>query len=158
MSYRLTAEVDCTGLDVAAGEADGVIVTCGDRFCGYTFFIKNGFFVHDYNAAGEHFVVRSPTQVPADFATLSYEFDRSSRLFGVGTIAIAGHEPASLQLGPTIGVHISPSGLCVGYSAFAAVSPDYEAPFAFPGHIERVIIDLGTDRGTAQPTTDALVQ
>ena len=84
VSYSITATVDCHGLDVRAGAADGAILCSGDRFCGYTLFIKDGYFIHDYNTAGTHYIARSQTTVPSGPATLRYRFTKTGQLRGIG--------------------------------------------------------------------------
>ena len=146
VSYTLTATVDFTGLAVEAGAADGAILCSGDRFCGYALFIKDGHLVHDYNTAGTHFIARSAGRVPAGPATLRYSFAKTGELRGLGTCSIDGIDGEPIELARTLGVHISPGGLCIGWSALSPVSELYESPFRFGGCIDEVVFDLGSDR------------
>jgi arylsulfatase A-like enzyme len=151
VSYTITATVDCTGLDVAAGGADGTILNSGDRFCGYALFIKDGHLVHDYNAAGTHYVARSSGLVPAGPTRLRYRFTKTGELRGLGACSIDGSDGDPIELGRTLGVHISPAGLSVGWSALSPVSDLFESPFRFGGRIDEVVFDLGSDRSGDPP-------
>ena len=149
VSYTITARVDCTGLDVQAGQADGVLVCLGDRFCGYTLFVKGGHLVHDYNTAGTHYVARSTTPIPSGPATLAYTFTKSGAVKGTGVVTINGASAGSVDLARTLGMHLSPSGLTVGYGPLSPVSPEYDAPFPFGGELFDVVFELGNDRAEA---------
>jgi arylsulfatase len=153
VSYTITATIDCSGLDVAAGEADGAIMCSGDRFCGYALFISNGHLVHDYNAAGVHYIARSAAPVGARPTTLRYRFTKTGELRGNGVCAIDGVDGPAVELTRTLGVHISPAGMCIGWSALSPVSELYESPFPFRGRIEEVVFELGSDRTGDPPTT-----
>jgi arylsulfatase len=153
VSYALTANVDCTGLDVAAGEADGTILSSGDRFCGYALFIADGHLVHDYNAAGVHYLARSASPVTAGPMTLRYRFTKTGELRGNGVCAIDGVDGPPVELARTLGVHISPAGLCIGWSALSPVSELFESPYPFRGSIDEVVFELGADRTGDPPTT-----
>ena len=149
VSYTITARVDCTGLDVQTGQADGVLVCLGDRFCGYTLFVKGGHLVHDYNTAGTHYVARSTTPIPSGPATLAYTFTKSGAVKGTGVVTINGASAGSVDLARTLGMHLSPSGLTVGYGPLSPVSPEYDAPFPFGGELFDVVFELGNDRAEA---------
>jgi arylsulfatase len=146
VSYTITATVDCSGLDIASGAADGILVCLGDRFCGYSFFVHEGYLLHDYNAAGTHYVARSAGPLPAGPATLRYTFTKTGRLAGTGTVTIDGRAAGSVDLGRTLGMHLSPSGLTVGYGPLSPVSPRYEPPFPFGGLLHQVVVEVGADR------------
>jgi arylsulfatase len=153
VSYSVTATVDCTGLDVASGEADGAVVCSGDRFCGYAMFVADGHLVHDYNAAGTHYVARSARPVVAGPMTLRYRFTKTGELCGNGVCSIDGVDGPPVELARTLGVHISPAGLCVGWSALSPVSELFESPFPFRGRIDEVVFELGSDRTGEPPAT-----
>jgi len=146
VSYWITATVDCSGLDVRGGGADGTILSSGDRFCGYALFIKDGHLVHDYNTAGTHYVARSRDRVPAGPTTLRYAFTKTGDLRGVGVCSVDGIDGDPIELARTLGVHISPGGLSIGWTALSPVSDLFESPFRFGGRIDEVVFELGSDR------------
>ncbi len=147
----MTATVDCSGLDILAGEADGTIVSSGDRFCGYGLFIKDGHLVHDYNTAGTHYVARSRVPVPSGPTTLRYCFTKTGELRGLGICSVDGTDGDPVELARTLGVHISPAGLSVGWTALSSVSDLFDAPFPFAGRIDEVVFELGSDRTRRPP-------
>ena len=146
VSYTITVRVDCTGLDVDAGAADGVLVCLGDRFCGYSLFVHGGALVHDYNCADTHYVARSTTQVPAGPCELRYTFTKTGRMRGTGTVSIDGAGAHTVDLPFTLGTHLTPAPLTVGRAPLSPVSPCYDAPFAFGGVLHDVVFELGADR------------
>jgi arylsulfatase A-like enzyme len=146
VSYTITVRVDCTGIDVASGAADGVLVCLGDRFCGYSLFVHDGALVHDYNCAGNHYVARTTAQLPAGPCELRYTFTKTGRLQGEGTVTIDGAAAGSVDVARTLSTHLSPAPLTVGRGPLSPVSPLYEAPFLFGGVLHQVVFELGDDR------------
>ena len=118
----------------------------GDRFCGYTLFVKDGHLVHDYNTAGTHYVARSTRRIPAGPATLAFDFAKTGEVRGIGTVLIDGAASGSIDMARTLGMHLSPSGLTVGYGPLSPVSPLYDAPFPFGGRLDELRFELGHDR------------
>lgn len=136
---------------MSAGDADGTIVSSGDRFCGYALFIKDGYLVHDYNTAGTHYLARSSVVVPAGPTTLRYRFRKTGALRGLGSCAVDATDGDEMELARTLGVHISPAGLSIGWSALSPVSDLFESPFPFAGRIDEVVFELGSDRSGDPP-------
>ena len=76
---------------------------------------------------------------------------RTGALRGTGTVTIDGTAVGSVELTRTLGMHLSPSGLTVGYGPLSPVSPSYTAPFTFGATLHHVVFELGHDRD-ANPT------
>ena len=91
--------------------------------------------------------------MPAGPCRLEYRFTKTGDLAGTGELWVDGRAAARREIGPTLGVHISPAGLTVGHAPVSEVSPDFERPFRFTGAIAKVTITLGNDRGTSGPTS-----
>ena len=108
VTYRIDADIER-----AAGD-DGVLVACGDRFSGYALYLQDGRVVHDYNAAGTHFVVESTEPVPAGSCRVTYRFRKQSHLMGRASLHIDGREVARADIGPTLAVHLTPVGMAIG--------------------------------------------
>ena len=143
VSYTIDAHVEEIG--------DGVLICHGDRFSGYSLFIKNGYLVHDYNCAGIHYVARSEVPVPPGRHVLRYRFSRTGPLRGIGTLEIDGASVGTEEQPQTLGVHINAVGVSVGHNPLSSVSPEYAPPFRYGGRLEKVVIQLGNDRGVAAP-------
>jgi arylsulfatase A-like enzyme len=143
VSYTIDAHVEQTG--------EGVLICHGDRFSGYSLFVKAGHLVHDYNCAGIHYLVRSEVPVPAGRHVLRYRFSRTGPLRGVGTLEIDGAPAGTVEQDRTLGVHINAVGVSVGHNPLSPVSPEYASPFRFDGVLEKVVIEIGDDGGVAGP-------
>jgi len=139
VSYTVTAHVSALG--------DGVLLCHGDRFSGYSFFVQDGHLVHDYNCAGVHTVVRSAAPVPKGARELRYRFTKTGRLRGTGALDVDGVAVATVEVPQTLGIHMNAIGVSVGRNPLSPVSPLYESPFDFSGRLDRVVIELGDDRG-----------
>ena len=143
-SWELTAQVS-RGADDA-----GVLWATGNANSGMSVFVQNGRLVVDYNSFGEHTVVESELEVPAGDCVLTARLRRTSRTEGVIELAIDGEPCGSAEL-PYMMQIISSIGSSVGLDHGQAVSPRYEAPFAFSGALHAVEIDRsGASRTEAE--------
>ena len=143
-SWELTAQVS-RGADDA-----GVLWATGNANSGMSVFVQNGRLVVDYNSFGEHTVVESELEVPAGDCVLTARVQRTSRTEGVIELAIDGEPCGSAEL-PYMMHIISSIGSSVGIDHGQAVSPRYEAPFAFSGALHAVEIDRsGASRSEAE--------
>ncbi len=143
-SWELTAQVS-RGADDA-----GVLWATGNANSGMSVFVQNGRLVVDYNSFGEHTVVESELEVPAGDCVLTARVQRTSRTEGVIELAIDGEPCGSAEL-PYMMHIISSIGSSVGLDHGQAVSPRYEAPFAFSGALHAVEIDRsGASRSEAE--------
>lgn len=147
VSYAIDAYVDIGDLDAAGGAADGSLIASGDRFSGYALFVRGGCAVFDYNFVGTHYVSRSAATLRPGPNHIRYEFTKTGEHRGTGTISINGGGAHTIELTQTLAMHISPSGLTVGWAPLSPVSEEYEAPFHFPGTIERVEFTLDRELG-----------
>ncbi|MYA83425.1 MAG: arylsulfatase [Acidimicrobiales bacterium] len=133
-SWELTAQVS------RGAEDAGVLWATGNANSGMSVFVQNGRLVVDYNSFGEHTVVESELEVPAGDCVLTARVQRTSRTEGVIELAIDGEPCGSAEL-PYMMHIISSIGSSVGLDHGQAVSPRYEAPFAFSGALHAVEID-----------------
>ncbi|AKF08656.1 Arylsulfatase [Sandaracinus amylolyticus] len=134
--------------DVQKG-CEGVILSQGSRFGGYTLFVQNGKLVYLYNFLGiEQFRFESSDPLPTGRVTVAVHFEKkgenpkfvangalelriNKKVVAKGTMRT---QPGALSL--------SGEGLNVGRDRGDPVSPSYRAPFAFRnGVIEFVAID-----------------
>jgi arylsulfatase len=82
-SKKITAEVE-----IPKGEANGVILTQGGRFGGWSLYMKDGKPVYTYNYLGlERFTVASKSTIPAGEATILLDFVYDGGGLGKGGLA-----------------------------------------------------------------------
>ncbi len=154
-SYTISAEVDLRGLDVAGGQADGVIVAHGDATGGWSLFVRDGRLVHDLNVGGEAQLLASPEVLPAERLTLGFRMDRHQEpghpVVGDAQLTVDGSTVARMETGRTFFVMVSWSGLDIGMDRGTTVS-DYDrtgryvGPNVFGGRLRRVVVDLHGDQ------------
>jgi arylsulfatase len=133
-SWDLTATID---RPVGAG---GVLYAVGNENSGLTVFVQDEHLVFDYNAFGDHRVVRSEAPVPVGPSQVGVRF-RRSRDGSTATVVVDGEASGTVAIPLVLGM-ISSVGASVGHDRGSAVSADYEAPFSFEGTLDRVEIEL----------------
>lgn len=124
------------------GKENGVLLAHGRRPAGFALFVHEGRLFFDFNLAGRHTVFSSPDPLPLGPQVLGFSLDvGEGGPFGrllVDNVEVARHPlPALFPAGfGLLGTHC-------GFNAPSPVSALYEAPFAFQGRLDRVIVDLG---------------
>lgn len=131
---------------IPSGGADGVLLAVGNRFGGYTLFVKDGRLTFEYNAGDARYVATSAGHVPSGEHVLSMEFVKTGKLEGRATLSIDGEEVGSVDCPRTWAINPARSGLYCGRDIGASVSDAYRAPFAFTGTIRSVSVTLGDDQ------------
>lgn len=144
-SYSIEAEVELKE------EGNGVLIAHGDRCSGWSLYMKAGYLIHDYNRAGTHSVMRSRVPVGPGTHRLAFLFHRDGEHRGHAELCVDGEVVASMNEMETLPLVISFEGLDVGRDALVSVTPDYESPFDFSGHLRRVRLKLEDDQGAASP-------
>jgi hypothetical protein len=149
-SHSITAEVD-----IPESGGDGVLLACGNRHGGYTFFMKDGHLHHVHNYVGrEWFKVRSADPIAAGAASLRFEFEVTGEpdfANGKGTpgrsqLYVNGQLVADVELPYTVPNVFSIAGLSCGRDLTDSVSPeDYASPGDFNGEIKSVTLDVTGD-------------
>jgi arylsulfatase len=155
-SYTITAKVR---RDTA--QQSGVLVAQGDRFSGYTLFVKDNHLVYERNIGSD--VVHIETgALPLGESTLQFKFnkvstglavakglfsqgvnfDRLSVLRGTGSLWVNGKEMRSAVIAQPF--MVAWEGLDIGRDTGAPVSPAYaqQSPFAFQGWMDKVVYDI----------------
>jgi arylsulfatase len=118
----------------------------GARFGGYVLYVQGGHLVYEYAfSERERFTVRSEIAVPTGDVTLGYQFCRTGRRQGVGTLLINGQPCGTIQLPKTWPVVAVTAGIFCGRDGGSAVSEAYTLPFAFTGTLHRVTVQLDAD-------------
>jgi len=146
-SYTIAAAVA-----IEKPEAEGVLFADGGVGGGHCLYVQNKKFIYVYNWLGE--VVQkvvSTAEITPGKHVLTAEFKRTGQdpqtHSALGTLTLYLDTAASGQ----VEIKTQPGmfgleGLSVGHNPGAAVSPDYQSPYAFTGGtIERVIVDVSGD-------------
>ncbi|MGE3909614.1 MAG: arylsulfatase, partial [Chloroflexota bacterium] len=140
-SYTITAEAT-----IPETGAEGVILASGARFGGYVLYVQDGRLVYEYAfSEREGWSVRSEIAVPAGEVTLGYQFRRTGRRQGVGTLLINGQSCGTLELPKTWPVVAVTAGVLCGRDGGSAISDRYTLPFAFTGALRQVTVQLDAD-------------
>lgn len=143
--HRIEAEI--------SGRKEGVIVGYGNTASGFVLYVDQGVVRYEYNAAGDVTVVE--VELPDDeVVNVLFEFelnvdDRTGR----GRLSANGNSSGWVRF-PRVLSFLALSGMDVGRNQLSPISGRYEPPFAFAGHIERVIVELDPRTGPASKLLD----
>lgn len=138
-SFILTAEVN-----VATAGATGVIAALGDKFGGWSFYLKDGVptLYQAFSDQPEHkYVVRGDRKIAAGRNIIRYRVTYQAD--GAADVAIDanGREVAGGRFPHHVNVVTQGEMFTIGRDADSPVSPDY-ADGPFPGTVARIQIDL----------------
>src|SRR5205814_2300653 len=97
---------------------------------------------HDYNCAGEWFVLRSQGELPLGRSALRLVFTRGANGEAHAALYVNDGEVAAGPIPRTIRTSFHSVGLSIGWNAGISVSASYTAPFAFSGVLDKVVFDL----------------
>ena len=144
-SYSITADVE-----IPAAGAEGVLMSLGGRFGGFSFFVQNHRLSYAYNWVGlEHYTVTSTEPVPAGVAKLRLEFT-SSPGSGTATLFINDRHVGEGRIARLVPITFGLSeGLTVGRDPSTPVTESYQSPFEFTGKIKKVVMELKEDQKQA---------
>jgi len=147
VSFKILAEIDF------AQDSQGVIVSQGSRFGGYTMFVKGGQLSFVYNFLGIAPEQKLVCPAPASGKhVVGVEFKKTSvskKLETLGTMTLYVDEKAiaSGEFRTQSGHYaLAGEGLAVGYDSGDRVSADYDSKFPFTGgRIIKVVYDIADD-------------
>ena len=130
-------------VDLNDGRAEGVILTNGSRYGGFTLYVRSGKLVYEANFFGkERISLKAP--LPSAATTIGYRFTREQPgRFGGGTgqLLVNGKVVATHRF-----EHIGPpaqfGSFGIGRSHGGAVSNAYDGAYAFTGDLGPVTITL----------------
>jgi arylsulfatase len=147
VSFKILAEVEF------AKDSEGVIVSQGSRFGGYTLFVKDGQLTFVYNFLGippeQKLSCPAPTSgkhvVGVEFQKAS--MSENNETLGTMTLYVDEKVSGSADFRTQSGHYaLAGEGLAVGYDSGDRVSAEYQGRFAFKGgQIIKVIYDIGKD-------------
>lgn len=137
-SYSITADVE-----IPASGGEGVLLSLGGRFGGFSFFLQKNRLGYVYNWVGlERYSVTSTEAVSEGQATLRLDFTNNP---GGGTVALfindkrVGEGTVARLVPITFGLS---EGLTIGRDPSTPVTEAYQSPFEFNGKIRRVVMEL----------------
>jgi arylsulfatase len=143
-SHTITAEVE-----IPEGGGEGVILSQGGRFAGWSLYMKDGKVSYVHNWVGkERYTITTPERVAPGKATIRYEFayEGGDELGkgGTGTIFVNGQKMAEGQIGNTTPFLFSADETAdVGTDEATPVTEDYaQGDNKFTGEIAKVTVDL----------------
>jgi arylsulfatase len=140
-SYAITADVT-----IPEGGAEGVLLAAGNRFGGYALFLKDGRLVYEYNFGDVRYVISSDTEIAAGTSTYRFEFAKTGRHQGRGTLLVDGTVVGDGELPQTWPFMAAQAGLHCGRDDGSPVSDQYAVPFTFTGALHRVVVELADDQ------------
>lgn len=140
-SHSITAH-----LTVPAGGGEGVIVSQGGRYGGFSFYVQDGKLTYQANAFGKGLsTVQVKSTLPEGRIKVTYRFEKRGEGIAAGGTAsfyvndvFVGSGPLA-QYGPPTFM----DAFCIGRDCGTAPGDDYKPPFAFTGKVEKVILDTG---------------
>lgn len=138
-SYNITAE-----LSPSTGNEQGVIIADGDRFGGYSLYVKDGYLKFEQSDLGNAFTTLTATEkVGKGVRNLRYQFDRSDQAGGIGKLFYDNREVASGPIRMRSTSVTSVASFSVGFDTSGPVSetyPDNEGFRFTGGKLERVVV------------------
>jgi arylsulfatase len=148
-SHRITAIID-----VPEKGGEGVIVAEGGASAGFALSEQDGKLVYDYNwfeRERTHLVSNEPLPIGKSTVTMEFAYDGDGLgKGGTATIGINGKEVGKARIEHTVAGRFGIDTFGVGSDTGSPVSNTYTPPFAFTGRIERVDIDLGPQKLSAE--------
>ena len=138
-SFSLIADVE-----IPASGAEGVLLALGGRFAGFSFFVQNNRLQFVYNFFGLELynVVATEALLPGA-AKLRMDFTSTGE--NKGTVALfvnnrkVGEGPIPRTVPLTFGLS---EGLTAGRDPSTPVTESYQAPFAFTGKLQKVVLEI----------------
>jgi arylsulfatase len=138
-------------VEIADGDAAGVLVAQGGDAGGYAFYVDEGRLHYAYNYVGrDHFELVSPDALSAGRHALRFEFEPTGApdfkagkgAPGRAQLYVDGRLVANAELPHTTPLFFELEGLSCGYDFGAPAGDGYAPPFTFNGTLHSVTFDL----------------
>lgn len=136
-SYSIAANAE-----IPAAGAQGVLLSFGNALSGISFYVKDKKLAFAYNSDGKLLEVVSDKAIPAGKVDLKADviYSNEGKNKAV-TIYINGVQAGTKDLGSITTARSGYEGLEVGRDVGTTVSTAYNAPFAFTGKLNEVVIE-----------------
>ncbi|MCC5670687.1 sulfatase-like hydrolase/transferase [Nostoc sp. CHAB 5784] len=141
-SFSITANVE-----IPESGAEGILLTQGGRFAGWSFFLEDGKPTYAYNYANAvRYIIQSPEKLPSGKSTLRFNFDYDGGAVGAGgtgKLFINDQQVAEGRVEKTIAYRLAlDETFDVGRDTGTPVVDTYQVPFAFTGNLQQVSLEL----------------
>ena len=138
-SHSITAEVE-----IPPGGAEGVLLSMGGRFAGFSFFVQQNRLHYAYNFFGlERYNVTSTESLPPGAVTLRMDFTRTGENQGTAALFINDRKVGEGSIAKMVPLTFGLSeGLTAGRDPSTPVTESYASPFAFTGKLTKVVMAL----------------
>lgn len=141
-SFKITAEVE-----LPKGKEQGIVVTQGGLSAGWALMFQGGKPVFHYNFGNvKHFAIAAKNPLAPGKHTVVFDFAYDGGGVGkggTGTLSVDGKEVAKGRVEATMPFRFSfDETFDVGEDTGTPVCLDYDVPFKFGGHIEKMVINL----------------
>ena len=117
---------------------EGVIFSAGDKFSGFTLYIKDNRLKYVYNYAKERYDTLETEEISTGTLEISYDFifkeDRSAQV----KLYVNDVEAGSVFIPKTY--YMKGFSSTIKADKYTPVSPEYEVPFEFTGKIHKVVL------------------
>ncbi|MBD2495217.1 arylsulfatase [Nostoc sp. FACHB-280] len=140
-SFNITANVE-----IPENGAEGVLLTQGGRFAGWSFFLEDGKPTYIYNYANTaRYIIQAPEKLPPGKSTLRFNFDYDGGVGagGIGKLFINDQQVAEGRIEKTIAYRLAlDETFDIGRDTGTPVVDSYQIPFAFTGNLQQVSLEL----------------
>jgi arylsulfatase len=123
-----------------ASAADGALIARGSLNSGFALFVKDGQVVFDYNHFHDHTRIRSAAPLAPGAHQITAVVERTPDGGGDIELRVDG-QIVGVGRAPKLLYMVSSTGMDIGRSA-SPVCDDYQAPFAYPGRIAKVVFEI----------------
>lgn len=139
VSHRIVAD-----LQISEQGAEGVILSQGSTFGGFSLYIKNKRLIYHYTSGKDTYHLVSDKEIPIGEVSVSFEFEKTGRYRGIGRLYFWLQKTGEIEMPQTIPIvySLTGEGLCCGRDIGATVSQEYDSPFAFTGKIKQVTVAI----------------
>ncbi|NKC15208.1 MAG: sulfatase-like hydrolase/transferase [Gammaproteobacteria bacterium] len=138
-SWTITAHIEH-----GAGD-EGVLVACGARTGGHSFYVQNGHLVFEYNALGQSTAITADRALQAGRHTVKAQFKKSAEHEGTLTLII-NEEPSGHGTIRLLPWRQTLYGMDIGRDVGSTVGTAYKAPFAYCGTLHFIEYETQNDR------------
>ncbi|MEH2366963.1 arylsulfatase [Nostoc sp.] len=141
-SFSITADVDA-----AKDRTEGVLVTQGGRFAGWSFFLQEGKPTFAYNLLNsDRTIIQSSQPIAIGKSQIKFDFTYDGGApgsGGTGKLSINDRQVAEGRIDKTVGYRFGlDETFDVGQDTGTPAVDTYQTPFAFTGNLQQVTLEL----------------